>query len=127
MELYPFIKLLHISTAIISISLFTYRASLKLKRPSHQARGWLHYSPHLNDSILLSCAIYLAIKTQQYPFSTDWLSVKVIALFTYILLGMVVLRYARTQAQRITAFILALISFAYILAVAINRSPFAGF
>ncbi|MFA7555994.1 MAG: SirB2 family protein [Spongiibacteraceae bacterium] len=121
---YPTIKLIHISTAVISIGLFTYRGSQKLRNHHYQANKWLRTLPHINDSILLACAIYLATLSHQYPISHPWLSAKIIGLLLYIGFGMMVMRFARNQLQRSAAFVLALLSFAYIVAVAISRDPF---
>ena len=48
---------------------------------------------------------------------------KILALLVYIIAGMWVLRFARTQAQRAIAFGLAIASFSYIIAVALTRNP----
>ena len=126
-QLYPAVKLLHMTTAVITILLFSYRGAMKINDGHYRPAKWLRTLPHLNDTVLLSCAIYLATQSRQYPLSTDWVSAKLVALFLYIGLGMVVMRFAKNQQQRIAAFVLALASFAYIVAVAFSRSPTLGF
>ncbi len=121
--LYPTVKLLHITTAAITIVCFTYRGAMKINDGHYRPPRWLRILPHANDTILLCCAIYLATQSRQYPLSTDWVSAKLVALFAYIGLGMVVMRFAKNQQQRIVAFVLALGCFAYIVAVALSRSP----
>ncbi|ARN76436.1 hypothetical protein BST96_15155 [Oceanicoccus sagamiensis] len=123
MQLYPTIKLLHITTAVITILCFTYRGARKVNDGHYRPAKWLRIVPHINDTVLLSCAIYLATQSRQYPLTTDWVSAKLLALFAYIGLGMVVMRLAKNQQQRIIAFGLALVCFAYIVAVALSRSP----
>ncbi len=127
LQLYPLIKLLHMATATFTISCFIYRGSLKLIRENYKPTGWLRYAPHLNDTVLFSCAIFLAWQSHQYPFSTDWVTAKLVALLLYIGLGMVVLRFGRNRQQRGAAFVMALLCFGYIVAVAINRTPLPGF
>ena len=122
-ELYPAIKLLHVGCAIISISGFTLRGVLKLTHPEVLQSRWLRIAPHINDSILLGCAIYLAYHLQQFPGTADWLTAKLVGLIIYIVLGMAVLRFAKTQTQRLLAFIAALLCFGYIVAVALSRNP----
>ncbi len=125
-QLYPAIKILHMTTAIITILCFIYRGILKVLDGNYRPAKWLRILPHANDTILLTCAIYLAMQSRQYPLSTDWISAKFFALLAYIGLGMVVMRFAKNQQQRIIAFVLALISFSYIVAVALSRSPTLG-
>jgi uncharacterized membrane protein SirB2 len=65
----------------------------------------------------------MVFMSAQYPFVQSWLSAKVIALVIYILLGMVALKRGRSRKVRITAWLLAIVTFAYIVAVAMTRSP----
>jgi uncharacterized membrane protein SirB2 len=51
-----------------------------------------------------------------------WLTAKVIGLIAYIVLGAIALKRGRTQAMCIWAFCGALLSFTYIVAVAITKS-----
>lgn len=126
-SLYYWIKILHISCAAISICGFTVRGLLKLTRPPSLQKRWLRIAPHINDSILLACAIYLTLEIQQFPGSAHWLTAKVLGLFAYILLGMVVMRFANTQRQRLIALLAALLCFCYIAAVALTRNPWIVF
>jgi uncharacterized membrane protein SirB2 len=52
-----------------------------------------------------------------------WLWAKVIALLVYIGLGTIALKRGRTRGVRIAAFAGALATFAYIVSVAIAKSP----
>ena len=122
-NLYPWVKLLHIGCAIASITGFTVRGLLKILNPGALNRRWLRIAPHINDSVLLACAIYLVVKLGQYPGTTHWLTAKVIGLVLYILLGMAVMKWTKTQNQRVTAFIAALGCFGYIVMVAVTRNP----
>lgn len=124
---YLSIKLLHISCALISICGFTARSILKLNNSDYLHRRWIKTLPHLNDTILLSCAFYLAIQSRQYPLVDGWLTAKVIGLLLYIGFGMVVMRFGRNRPQQIAGLILAMLSFGYIIAVALTRSPSLGF
>lgn len=109
--------------ALLSISGFVlrgiwmWRGSPALKHPI------VKRLPHINDTLLLLAALYLAYSSQQYPFQVDWLTAKLIALFVYIGLGFITLRFGRTLAQKRGAFLLAVVVFAYIYFVARTRSP----
>ena len=113
--------------AAISIGGFTLRGLLKLRESTALQQPWIKVVPHINDTILLSCAVYLSVMSRQYPLTAPWLSAKLAALLLYIGLGMVVMRFAHNRRQRQLAFALALVSFAYIVAVAMTRSPLPGF
>lgn len=80
-------------------------------------------APHLIDTVLLVSALLLAMLIQQYPGVHDWLTVKVMALVVYILLGMVALRRGPTRSIRAGAFVLALATFGFIVSVAIYHHP----
>ena len=125
-EIYSIVKTIHISCALISICGFCFRAALKLGHSTLLKPRWLRILPHLNDSLLLGCAIYLTASINQSPVSNSWLTAKVIALLAYIGSGMLVMRFAKSQRQRLIALVLALISFAYIVAVAVSHDPYIG-
>ena len=84
---------------------------------------WIKIVPHINDTILLTSAIALAIITSQNPIDHMWLTAKVIALLVYILLGMIAFRFGKTNNQRVIAWLLAIITFSYIVVVALNHHP----
>lgn len=86
-------------------------------------KRWVKVLPAVIDSILLGSAILLAIKTQQYPFTHDWLTAKFLAMIIYIALGMIALNYGSTRKIRITAWLAALFCFSYIISVAIRHDP----
>lgn len=117
------IKLLHMSCAIASIVIFSGRTWLKLNESELLQQRWLKILPHCIDATLLGSAITMVVISQQYPLQQAWLTAKVVALLIYIGLGFVVMRIARNQQQRMGAFVLALLTYAYILSVAINKVP----
>ena len=52
-----------------------------------------------------------------------WLPAKLVALLVYIVLGAAALRYGRTRGVRIAAMVGAVLTFAYIVSVALTKSP----
>lgn len=120
---YLFIKTLHVTCVVLSISLFVLRGSLQLlSRPWRQWR-LLRLAPHLVDTVLLGSALWLAWRSAQYPFEQSWLTAKVLALLLYIVLGHYALGKNTADAQRPLFFVAALLSVAYIVGVALTRSP----
>ena len=57
----------------------------------------------------------------QYPFAQSWLTAKVIALIVYIALGTIALKRGKTKAVRSGALLAAIVTFAYIVSVALTR------
>lgn len=123
-EYYLLIKSLHIHAASLSILLFLGRGLWQFWRPQDLKQLWIRILPHVVDTILLASAITLAILSSQYPIKDDWLTAKLIALVIYILLGTVAIKRGRTPAVRLAALVGALVTFGYILSVAITRDPF---
>ncbi|MCK4865222.1 MAG: SirB2 family protein [Gammaproteobacteria bacterium] len=116
------IKLIHMSTAFISISLFLLRGFWVFRESPMMTKKWVKILPHVNDTILLTTATLLAINIQQYPFVHAWLTTKVTALIVYIVFGMFALKRAKEMKNKVVFFILALLTFSYIVGVALTRS-----
>ncbi len=116
------IKLIHITTVFISIGLFVLRGYWVFSESSMMSKKWVKIAPHVNDTILLISATFLAVAIQQYPFTDSWLTVKLIALFFYIIFGMLALKRAKTIKNKMIFFILALLTFSYIVSIALTRS-----
>lgn len=121
---YIAIKYLHMILALVSVCGFMLRAALKFYNPVRLKQRWWKIAPHSIDTLLLCCAIYLCISSSQYPLSASWLTAKVIALFCYIGFGVILMRFARNKKQQTLALIGALVSFSYIAAVAITKTPY---
>ncbi len=117
------LKYLHIACAVLSVSGYFLRGLWMMQdSPRLQAR-WVRVVPHIIDTLLLVSAIALTIRLQQYPFVHDWLTAKVLALLAYIVLGAIGLKYGRTRKIRVIAWAAALLTFVYLVAVALTRQP----
>ena len=116
------VKLIHMSTAFISISFFLVRGIWVFKNSSMMNKKWVKIVPHINDTVLLITATMLALSLQQYPFVNDWLTAKFIALLLYIIFGMFALKRAKGMKNKMIFFVLSLITFSYIVGVALNRT-----
>ena len=117
------IRLLHILTAAVSITLFSLRFYLLIKHPARLSRPWIKTVPHLNDSALLLFAVLLCLVTGQAPGTTPWLSEKVLAIIFYILAGMSALKWAKRRPTRIFWFIIAVSMFIYTANIAVKKTP----
>jgi uncharacterized membrane protein SirB2 len=123
---YAAVRLLHMSCAALSVSLFAARGALQLHGTDWRQWRWLRIAPHLNDTVLLGAALTLAVSSGQYPLAQGWLTAKVAGLVVYVVLGSRALRPTATRRQRALAFAGALASVAYIVAVAVTRSAALG-
>jgi uncharacterized membrane protein SirB2 len=117
------IKQIHQFTALLSITGFALRGFWMIQDSPNLQLRIVKVVPHINDTLLLISAITLAILTSQYPGSSNWLTAKVIALIIYILLGFVALRLGKTKSIRVTAWLLAIGCFGYIVGVAVSKNP----
>jgi len=83
----------------------------------------LRYTSYVIDTTLLIAAVLLTLILHQYPFTVAWLTTKLLLLAVYIILGTLALKRARTLFGRAAALLCALLTFAYIIGVAITHQP----
>ena len=121
------LKSLHLGAVIASFCLFALRGIWMLADSPWLNRRWVRILPHIVDTVLLASALALAWSIAQYPFVDSWLTAKVLALVAYIVLGSLALKRGRSRAARIASFVAALSVFAYIVSVALTRSPAGWF
>jgi len=118
---YLAIKYLHITSVALSGSFFLLRGFWMLRESDMLQQRWVKVLPHIIDTLLLSSALIMVFWSAQYPFVQPWLTAKVVALIAYIGLGTVALKRGKTKAVRTWAWLAALATFAYIVAVALTR------
>jgi uncharacterized membrane protein SirB2 len=117
-------KFIHITCVILSFSLFFLRGIWLMRGSPIMHHRWVKIAPHSVDTVLLTSAILLAWQLGYSPTNSPWLAAKIVALLIYIALGMLAFRFAKTNGLRLAAWIAALLTFAYIVAVAITHDPF---
>lgn len=121
------LKSIHMLTVLISISSFILRGIWMMQDSARLQARWVKIVPHINDTLLLITGITLAFTIEQYPFVHGWLTAKILALLTYIGLGMATIRHGRSKPQRIITWVAAILVFMYMLGVARTRQPFFMF
>ena len=119
---FEWLKLIHVSCAFISIAGFTLRGYWKLGNNPLLNRRPARVLPHIIDTLLLGSAVSMLVIWKSSPLDFGWLTAKILALLAYIGLGMVTLRFARSEKGRQVAYGLALASAAYIMSVAYTKS-----
>jgi uncharacterized membrane protein SirB2 len=120
---YADIRLLHIGCVTLSGSLFTVRGLLRLGASGIANHRALRIGSYVIDTTLLGTAILLTLILHQYPLVDAWLTIKTLLLLLYIALGIMALRGARTRLGRGFAFLAALLTFGFIIGVAITHQP----
>lgn len=118
------LKTLHESFAALTFVSFLARGVFMLRGSALLKLRFWRVAPHVVDTLLLATGLTLAWRIHQYPFVQAWLTAKVVALFVYIGLGLVTLRFGRSRGVRLAAFVAALLTFLYIVSVAVTRTPF---
>jgi uncharacterized membrane protein SirB2 len=122
-SLYPLLKLIHISTVIITGSLFLLRFVWMLQDRLPEKAPWVYTLPHYNDTLLFLSGLSMAAIIGQLPMVAPWLTSKLFILLAYILLGTLALRRGRRRWIRIYAGIAALGCYLYIITIALTRDP----
>jgi len=123
-HLYEALKLAHISCVVISGSLFIYRYARLALYPEQSVAMLLKVLPHINDTLLLACAIGMLVLLGLNPFMTPWLLTKILALLAYIGLGAICMRAPPGSRKQAISFVAALGVFAFIVAVALTKQTF---
>lgn len=120
-------KTIHIICVVLSFSGFFVRGIWMMQDSVRLKQRWVKTAPHIIDTLLLTSAIVLAVQWRISPFEQPWLMAKIIALLVYIGAGMVALRFGRTKNIRISAWVFGLLTFLYIVSVAVSKSVLGWF
>lgn len=126
-EFYVQIKWVHVAAVIASGSLFALRGTGVLAGASWPMAAPLRYLSYAIDTVLLTAALMLVTVLRQYPFVQPWLTVKVLLLIVYIVLGTFALKRGRTRKARAWCFVAALLAYLYIASVARTHHPLGVF
>ena len=118
---------IHVGCVIASGGLFFTRGCMMLASLPVANHVALRRVSVVIDSLLLIAAIALTTIIHQYPFVQAWLTVKVVLLVVYIVLGVFALRRGRTRATRGACFVAAMAVFLFIVSVARAHNPLGIF
>lgn len=120
---YIAVKHLHMTCVVISGLFFALRGIWMMQSPHLLQQRWVKTVPHIVDTGLLGSAVYLSSVSFQYPWVFSWLTAKVCALLLYIVLGSMALKRGKTLALRKAFYVAALLTYIYIVSVALNKNP----
>ena len=120
---YAALKLVHQAAVALSLAGFVARGAGMLTGASWIGSRSAKTLPHVVDTMLIVSAIALAWMLRLSPVNAPWIAAKIAGLLVYIALGVVALRAGRTRAIRAAAFVAALLTFGWIVSVAITKDP----
>ncbi|QIL20301.1 SirB2 family protein [Thermomonas sp. HDW16] len=126
-EFYPQIKHFHIFCALLSGSLFALRGAFALadmRWPHALPVRWLSWTV---DTALLTAAMMLLTILPGAMFANGWLTMKIVLIVVYVVLGVFALRRGRTRRTRAICYIAALLVFAQIYGIARTHNPLGWF
>lgn len=116
-EYYSALRAVHMTCAALTVTLFFLRGLMMLARSPLLAHPAVRYPPMVVDTVLLMSALMLTTVIHRYPFTTGWLTAKVLLLAVYVALGTIA-RRGRTRRVRVAAFAGALVAVGCIVAIA---------
>ena len=114
---------LHIAAVCLSGSFFLLRGLWMIQENTLLEKKIVRIAPHVIDTVLLISAAVLVALTQQYPGIDSWLTVKVLALIAYIVLGVFAFRRGKTKTARVSYLAAAIAAFGFMVSVSLTRSP----
>jgi uncharacterized membrane protein SirB2 len=120
---YLAVKLVHQTAVTLSITGFFVRGLAAWNGARWAQSRAAKTLPHLVDTILLLSALTMASMLRLTPDKAPWLLAKIVGLILYVGLGVVALRPGRPFAVRAAAWVAALAMVAWIVSVAIAKTP----
>ncbi len=119
--MYPEVKAVHILCAATSFALFAVRGLVALRGNSMPVGRLWRVLPHLVDTLLLACGVWLLLLLRLDPVNTPWLRTKLLCVAAYIALGM--LAFRGPARWRPWFFAAALVLLGFIVSVAFTHDP----
>lgn len=127
-EFYPQVKLLHLACVIASGSLFLFRGLLvQVGRQAMAMAALPRYLSYGIDTVLLTSALMLVTMLPGAMFANGWLTVKLLLVATYVVLGSLALKRGRSASTRRNCYIAAVLVFVFAAGVARLHHPLGVF
>lgn len=124
---YSALRFVHVSAVTVSFTGFVGRGIGALSGATWVRHRFIRVAPHIIDTILLLSALGMLWVIRLDPWAAPWLRAKLIGLVIYIILGVRALRLgvgaATSRAVRAGAWVAALLTFGFIVSVAITKNP----
>jgi len=126
-EFYPQIKAVHIAMVLLSGALFALRGAGVLLGGRWAMSLPVRWSSYAIDTTLLTAAMMLLTFLPSGLFANGWLTMKVGLLVVYVVLGTFALKRARKPRSRAVFYVLALLTYGWMLTIARAHHPLGMF
>lgn len=123
LEFYPQIKSAHILAVALSGSLFALRGLGVLLGMRWPLWAPVRYLSYAIDTVLLTAALMLLTILPGAMFANGWLTVKLVLVVVYIVLGVFALKRGRTRGRKALSYVLALLAFLAVVGIARMHHP----
>ena len=120
---YPQILFVHILAISLSGCLFALRGLGVLASARWPQAAPVRYLSYSIDTVLLTAALMLLTILPGAMFANGWLTVKLVLVVIYVVLGSFALKRGRTPRMRAICFVAALLVFASIIGIALAHHP----
>lgn len=124
---YVQIKWVHVVAVLLSGGLFALRGIGVLAGQRWPLAAPLRYLIYVIDTTLLTAALMLLTLLPAGVFANGWLTLKLLLLVVYVVLGTLALRRGKTQRVRVISFVAAVLTYGYMLGVARMHHPLGVF
>ena len=122
-EFYSQILSVHIWAISLSGCLFALRGLGMLANARWPHAAVLRYLSYSIDTVLLTAALMLVSILPSAVFSNGWLTVKLVLVVAYVVLGVFALRRGRSRGTRAACYLAALLVFTTIIGIARMHHP----
>lgn len=122
-EFYPQIRFVHILAISLSGGLFALRGLGVLAGARWPQAALVRYLSYTIDTVLLTAALMLVTILPSAMFANHWLTVKLVLVVVYVVLGVFALRRGRSRGTRAICYAAALLVFIAIIGIARMHHP----
>ena len=123
LEFYAQVRAVHIGTVLASGALFALRGASVLGGMRWPLSASLRYLSYAIDTTLLTAALMLVAMLPAAVFANHWLTVKLVLLVIYVVLGSFALKRGRSARVRGVCFGAAVAMYAFIFGIARTHQP----
>ena len=122
-EFYPQVRAVHIGAVLASGAFFAMRGAGVLSGMRWPLAAPLRYLSYSIDITLLTAALMLVAMLPSAVFANHWLTVKLVLLVIYVVLGSFALRRGRSARVRGICFVFAVAVYAFMFGIAHMHQP----
>jgi uncharacterized membrane protein SirB2 len=122
-EFYPQIRFLHVACVVLSGALFFLRGSGALAGARWPMLLSVRLVSYSIDTVLLTAALMLVTVLPGAVFANGWLTMKLVLLVAYVVLGSFALKRARAPRERLMLFVAAATTYLFMFSIARAHDP----